>query len=209
MDYYDDPSAVAVDPGLPAAGTPGFFFDGVIGGTPRTILRSWFMNILQKEIRNVIIAGGLTPDRATSTQLRDAIIALISGAAVGHATTTAYGTVKLAQGSDVIAGTDASLAVTPAALTSALSFGSSGYYKFPGGMILQWGTTSTITGNTDFSVSFAPTFPTQAFFAFYIGQVDGGTGTSNTFVDGLTRFGFNGRNTQGPDDTFFWFAFGN
>ena len=55
------------------------------------------------------------------------------------ATTATAGKVALATGAQVITGTDATHAVTPASLTSQQLANANGYVTFPGGIILQWG----------------------------------------------------------------------
>lgn len=66
----------------------------------------------------VIVAGGLTPDTALTTQLRDAILSRTPAA-----TATIAGILKLATSALVLAGTDTSTAITPALLAAALAGG--------------------------------------------------------------------------------------
>ena len=74
MYKYDDPTAVAVMPAFPAAGTPGFFTDGDLGtGVPATILRAWFLNQLMSELLNLVQGAGLTTSRTTFNQLLSAV----------------------------------------------------------------------------------------------------------------------------------------
>lgn len=87
MNLYDDATVATTDPGVPAAGTqgPGYFTDGTPGTTPATTIRGWWLNGMAKELLAVIAAGGLTPARATFTQVRDAINVLIANAIAGLA----------------------------------------------------------------------------------------------------------------------------
>jgi len=148
MDRYDGATASAAPDALPAAVAAGHFTSGVPGVKPRTVLEGWYMDGLVEEIRNAIIAGGITPNRAVYTQLRDAIQALISSAAV-----------PFASYSDVQAGTSSSKAVTPASLTGGVSLTGNGYYKFPGGFILQWAYVNGPFGEGVQAFSFPVTFP--------------------------------------------------
>jgi len=79
MFLTDDPTAVSTLPTPGAAGTPGYFTDGNPGsGTPATILRADFMNMLALELQNIILAAGLTPSKTTFNQVLSAINILSS-----------------------------------------------------------------------------------------------------------------------------------
>lgn len=60
----------------PGSGTPQYFTPGVPGTTPATVVPGYFLNMLQDEMRAVIVAAGITPDGANWAQLLQAIIAL-------------------------------------------------------------------------------------------------------------------------------------
>lgn len=80
MRRIDVPSAAAVAPTPPAAGTEGFFTNGnPATGTPATEVPDWFLNMVQEELRAVVVAGGLTPSKTVWTQLRDALAVLYGG----------------------------------------------------------------------------------------------------------------------------------
>lgn len=84
MFRIDDPSAVASPPTPAAAGTEGYFSEGNPGaGTPATRVTSDFLNMLQEELRGVVVAGGLTPSKTDRTQLLAAIQALVKTLALG------------------------------------------------------------------------------------------------------------------------------
>ena len=81
MFLTDDSTAVSALPTPAAAGTPGYFSDGnPTTGTPATILRADFMNMLQGELNNVVVAGGLTPSKTTYNQVLTSINTLIANA---------------------------------------------------------------------------------------------------------------------------------
>lgn len=80
MFRIDDPSAAAALPTPGAAGTEGYFTPGNPGsGIPATLVTADFLNMLQEELRNVVVAGGLTPSKTTYNQLLNAIKAVALG----------------------------------------------------------------------------------------------------------------------------------
>jgi hypothetical protein len=70
-------------PTLPAPGPPGtqgFYSDGnETTGTPATIVDAWWLNMIQEEIRNVVVAAGIVPDKEDNAQLLAAISAITGG----------------------------------------------------------------------------------------------------------------------------------
>ena len=81
MRQIDTSTATAIKPTPPAAGTAKFFQDtDPSGGTK---VPAWFLNSLQDEIINAIVAGGLTPDKANDTQLAAAIVAIAQASVTG------------------------------------------------------------------------------------------------------------------------------
>ena len=119
-----------------------------------------------REILNVIVSAGITPDDADLAQLYQAIVALIAAAGAPDASETVKGVVELATAAEAIAGTDTTRAVTSAGLASVKSLATNGYMKFPGGLILQWGvSTQTIAAQGTFSVTLPITFPTAGLSA--------------------------------------------
>ena len=74
MYQYDDLTAAATLPTPAAPGTADYFTDGSPGsGTPATILRSDFTNMLMLELLNVVEVAGLTPSKTTYTQVLSVI----------------------------------------------------------------------------------------------------------------------------------------
>ncbi len=96
----------------------GMWSDGdpVHGVLPTQFGKDWF-NDVQENILAVLTQAGISPVKGTYTQLRDAIIGLISGAA-GSATTSVAGLIMLATSAEVIAGVNATKAVTPNTLAA-------------------------------------------------------------------------------------------
>ncbi len=77
----DSATAVASAPTPPDAGTEKFFTNGNPGGgVPATILDDWWFNMMQEEVRNVVVDAGITPDKDDNTQLLAAIDAKIAAA---------------------------------------------------------------------------------------------------------------------------------
>lgn len=80
MFRIDDPTAVGSLPTPEAAGTEGYFTEGNPGsGVPATLVRGSFLNMVQEELRAVVVAGGLTPSKTTYDQLLNAIKAVAIG----------------------------------------------------------------------------------------------------------------------------------
>jgi hypothetical protein len=78
----------------------------------------------------------------------------VSGTAtVVSASTSTAGKVQLAQASDVLLGSSAILAMTPAAFSGNASVATSGYYKLPSGLVLVWGYTAYAGATTNISIS--------------------------------------------------------
>jgi hypothetical protein len=87
----DVATASATLPTPSAAGTEGFFTNGNPGtGTPATVVDADFLNMVQEELRAIVVAGGLTPSKTTLTQVRDAL-ALLYLAKAGGTLTGALG----------------------------------------------------------------------------------------------------------------------
>ena len=81
MFLTDDPTAVSTLPTPSAVGTPGYFSDGnPLTGTPATILRAEFMNMIMMELQNVVTGAGLTPSKTTNTQVLLALQSLVAAA---------------------------------------------------------------------------------------------------------------------------------
>lgn len=97
--------------------------------------------------------------RATTTSTFDVTIFPVS-----NASETVIGMLELATGAEALAGTDTTRAVTSAGLASGKSLGTAGYMKLPGGLIIQWGTSSfTATdGDNGSLLTFPLAFPTTA-----------------------------------------------
>jgi hypothetical protein len=77
MFRIDDPSAATALPVPEAPGTEGYFIEGdPVAGTPATLVRGSFLNMIQEELRAIVVAGGLVPSKTTYNQVLAAIRAL-------------------------------------------------------------------------------------------------------------------------------------
>ncbi len=87
MDRIISTNTVAVGSGdtYPSTGTPGQMTSGNPNATPpvpATVMPAYFFNMVVEEIRNAIIAAGLTPAGATWTQLTQALFIFGSSQAI-------------------------------------------------------------------------------------------------------------------------------
>src|SRR5215469_6352690 len=76
----DSGGTVPTLPTIPAAGTEAFYSGGnEATGTPATIVPAWWMNMVQEEIRNVVVAAGISPNKNDNSQLLAAITGITGG----------------------------------------------------------------------------------------------------------------------------------
>ncbi len=82
----DEANAAAVFPAAPVAGTEGYFQPPNPGsGTTPVIVRSWWLNMVQEELRAVVVAAGISPSKTNNAQLLAALqtmFAPVSGARI-------------------------------------------------------------------------------------------------------------------------------
>jgi hypothetical protein len=79
LDLITDPTASATDPGVPTltGGIRGFFVGAAAGTATR--VRYWWLNMVAKELVNLLTKAAITPDPTNSTQVYQAIQALCLG----------------------------------------------------------------------------------------------------------------------------------
>ncbi|HIC7208535.1 hypothetical protein [Burkholderia stabilis] len=88
MYRIDDATAATTLPTPESANAEGYFTEGnPATGTPATKVRASWLNMLQEELRGVVVGGGLTPSKTTYNQVYTAIQALIKAAAQGISST--------------------------------------------------------------------------------------------------------------------------
>lgn len=132
---------------------------------------------------------------------------------VPDASTTVKGIIQIATNSESNAGTETSKSLVPSNFGQN-SLATNGYQRLPGGLIMQWGTTSSITrGTTGLTVTLPLTFPNN-FFSVY-GHIKKNSGnassvwSTNAQVQSLSQFDiWLGGNASGSFPVY-WFAIGN
>lgn len=147
---------------------------------------------------------------AEAQALSDADKALTPGSlGTVVATEAAKGIVELANAAEVLAGSDLTRAVSPGALGAlASSLADPGYQTFPGGLILQWGSTINVTGAAH-DVVLPIAFP-NAFFYAGVSIADGRNTSGETSPGAkpqlLTHIRLSTSNTA---PLVYWLAIGN
>jgi len=127
------------------------------------------------------------------------------------ADTTTTGVVELATAAETLTGTDTTRAVTASGIASNASIAAPGYFKLPGGLIIQWLTGTThVTAGTGTNHSFPITFPTAVFGAI-MGPFNQGVTSGNPYtvtVDSVTTTYAVSKGSSGSI-AFFCIAIGN
>ncbi len=121
---------------------------------------------------------------------------------VPDASTTVKGIIEIATDGEALAGSDTTRAVTSAGLASSKSLAADGHMKLPGGLIIQWGYSSSPSTSTTvtFPVAFATAcYSVQATLASNDGREARVIGSVST-----TAFDCSANEAS----TFYWFAIG-
>ena len=201
-------------PGVVGPNPDGFFTDGDPGGgIPATIVPADWLNAVQEEISYVIEQAGDTLDKADRTQLRAAILAMITANLAADASETVKGIIEIATAAEAQALTDDLRAITPLKLKNAFqgsnqSLAASGYQKLPGGLILQWGVTASIALNSTSVITLPMTFPNANFGVVCNGVSADLSDTDNWGVSSVTTSQFTLTN-GGVAKAYYWHALGN
>lgn len=95
---------------------------------------------------------------ATNGYFRATNLTAYSATTNPSASETVAGLVELATAAETLTGTSTTLALTPGGLAGNKSLAADGYYKLPGGLIVQWGT-SSVSASTSATALFPVTFP--------------------------------------------------
>ncbi|WP_250533560.1 hypothetical protein [Caballeronia sp. AZ10_KS36] len=136
MFRIDDATAASSLPTPEAAGTEGYWTEGnPATGTPATLVRASFLNMVQEELRAIVVAGGLTPSKTAYNQVLSAIKALTNGKLLNVQTFTSNGTYTPTAGTKFVivevlggAGSGGGCAATGASQISVGSGGCAGAY---------------------------------------------------------------------------------
>jgi hypothetical protein len=115
-------------------------------------------------------AGAGVIEELTGTQV---------GTIVGSATTSASGVVELATAAEILTGTDDTRPMVPGFFADNASFtATGGYYKLPGGLIIQWGETGSISSNGSTTVTLPTAYSNTTYTAVAIGVRDDASETA-------------------------------
>lgn len=99
---------------------------------------------------------------ASNGYFRATDLGAASAGTTPDASETVKGLVELATAAETLTGTSQTLALTPYGFANAgKSLSADGYYKFPGGLIVQWGM-AVATASATTTVTLPVTFPTAA-----------------------------------------------
>lgn len=160
MDRAFESGAVALAPTAPVTPSIGYPTGGnPVGGIPPTKPGDYWFHMITEELRAIVAAAGLTPDRLTVNQVLQALpLAMASRPEMGRV------------------------------------LSANGYQRFPGGLILQWGTTGSIASNASSgTIAFPIAFPAVAAYVNLIGTapVTSGANTNITLATkNLGNFSF-------------------
>jgi hypothetical protein len=138
----------------------------------------------------------------------------VSGVAtIVAASTTQAGKIQIASPAQVAAGTSNSVAITPQSMAGNSSIGGAGYYEFPGGLIIQWGTSTTGGTFNSGTVTFPVAFPNNVFSITATVESSGTNGylvqTSSWSSTGFVNTGYQVASPGAVSVTFAWVAIGN
>ena len=157
----------------------------------------------------------------TATETRAGVVELATTveAAAGADTTravtpaglTAFQTAIFASAAETLTGTSTTKAVTPGGFAGNKSLAASGYYKFPGGLIVQWGDEDSTTDNEE-----TFTFPTAFTTACYgvivqrrtTGADDNALFPSDSSPPTTTNFKINREDSIDGSTPFYYLAWG-
>lgn len=201
MYRIDDPTASPTLPTPEAALTEGYWTEGNPGtGVPATLERASWFNMIQEELRAVVVAAGLTPSKTTYTQIRDAIKTLYGpGRLLNIQYITSSGTYTPTTGTNSIVvegaggGGAGGGAPSTASSTNFAAGGGGGsgcwgrkrYTANFAGATMVIGTAGTGVaggvGNTGGQTSFTPTIGTAMILPGGLGGNVGGPAGSSTF----------------------------
>lgn len=265
-------------PAAPPSPSNGFPTNGnPTTGTPATQPGAFWFHKISEELRNVIIAAGLTPSDADLTQLSQSVKSrqLFTGVSYYTVNSTlpasdigkavfvniaSAGVITLPSAASVSAGSiytiynwgSSSFTLTAQAsefinnnntnpqtftmqpfstiiliveksttwtivggsgqLTTSPLFGSSiaasGFQKLPSGLILQWGTTGSITTQGTLAVTLPISFPTSNIGVTLNFVNDGGTVADSAGITAKSTTGFTIKLSGDNPNTVFWVAFG-
>lgn len=129
-----------------------------------------------------------------------------SASSTPSASETVQGIVELATAAETLTGSSTSLALTPGGFAGNKSLATNGYYKLPGGLILQWGST-TANSSTYKNITLPVAFSTACVHAeANITESDTTARDALKAVTGTSTLSV--YNPNAASITFTWFAVG-
>lgn len=150
------------------------------------------------------LQGGLTlaASQVTSGTFADARIA--------QSNVTQHQTALAIACSQITAGTFADARVALSNVTQFYTSGhaANGYQTLPTGLILQWGTTSSIGAGSSASVSFPIAFPAACYTVVSTPNGVGGSAQAESYVTSIGSSSFTQVNSGTTSKAFKWFAIG-
>jgi hypothetical protein len=165
------------------------------------LLNKLTLTNLAAYLATVCSAGWNAATATTATTATSATSATTATTAATVSTTVASGAVGTTQASN-----DSSTKIATTAFANpAVSKASSGYVKFPSGVIMQWGTVS-VGANTTAAVTFPTAFPT-ATGAITLLNINGGQIPCPS-VTSVSTSGFTASNSSNAAFTYYWTAIG-
>ena len=129
-----------------------------------------------------------------------------SASSTPSASETVQGIVELATAAEALTGSSTSLALTPGGFAGNKSLAAAGYYKFPGGLIIQWGG-STVGSTSSDVITFPVAFPTSAA-AVSVGIIEGNTTARNALKYTRTTSAITVYNSNSAALSYNWIVVG-
>lgn len=204
------------------ANAAGEFTEGnPSAGVDATQIKAAWLNTIQRELGNILVAGGMSMDPDKDDQIVQAIKLIIANVS---ATESATGVARIATQQQVIEGANDASFITPKKLRAgfSMSLATNGFVAFPsylGGLIVQWGTVIGVGQATNASgvagptrtVTLPATFPNEIFAALASMRFNTMT-TGSAFTPGViplsnSQISVQNNYTNSPGDIT-WFAIG-
>lgn len=171
---------------------PSFITSAANGGSPFSYAKSVVVQWTDGKLYQSLVASNTAdPTDATKWQEVEPV------QTIPDASETVKGILELATAAEAIGGTDTLRAVTSAGLAAFKNLAASGYMKFPGGFIIQWGTASLASGGSTITLPIA--YTTENFGVFTQSLVT----QRIAFVSAKTLTNFDARGYDSTSGNFF------
>jgi hypothetical protein len=126
------------------------------------------------------------------------------------ASTSVQGPTTLATAAQVATGTDTTHAVTPASLTVLTVNANPGCASLPGGLVLAFGVTASVAGNSSTTATFGCTFPTAALSATITpSSAFGSGGQLHDVVTAISTTQITVKNNSNGSGAFYYMVIGD